>query len=58
MGLKIDKSRNYGTVVGHPDIAYEQDGHHFRHDGTLYEESIAPVQSQTLKLPEKRDGLR
>jgi hypothetical protein len=33
MGLKFDKKQPHGTVIGHPDIAYEQNGVHFGFDG-------------------------
>jgi hypothetical protein len=57
MGLKLDKTRSYGTVYGHPNAAYEQDGKLFKPDGTEYVETLPPADN-TLKLPERRDGLR
>lgn len=35
MGLKLIKTESYGIVYGHPIIAFEQNGHQFRPDGTL-----------------------
>lgn len=36
MGLestKLDRERPYGTVIGDPNVGYEQDGVNFAHDG-------------------------
>jgi len=33
---KLDHKRSYGTVYGHPQIGYAQDGQEFKHDGTLH----------------------
>lgn len=34
---KLNKKEPYGVVYGHTDIAFEQDGRHFRPDGTEHE---------------------
>jgi hypothetical protein len=61
MGLKFDKAKPHGTVYGHPNVSHEQDGHMFRPDGTEYVEepsTIGTATSNTLRVPERRDGLR
>ena len=32
--MKFNRTMDYGTVYGHPDVAYEQFGHYFRPDGS------------------------
>ena len=58
--MKLDRKESYGTVYGHTEIAYEQAGHQFRPDGSLYEPgekkppplSLKPAQSeQWAKTP-------
>jgi len=38
--MKLREDRSYGTVYGHSQIAYEQDGHQFGHDKGLLEGPI------------------
>ena len=33
--MRLQEDRSYGTTYGHPQIAYEQDGHQFGHDKEL-----------------------
>lgn len=33
---KLNRKASYGTVYGHPQIGYEQNGQQFKHDDTLY----------------------
>lgn len=33
--IKLNRRRSYGTVSGHPEIRYVQDGLNFGHDGSL-----------------------
>ena len=32
--MKFNRTLEYGTVYGHPDVSYEQGGHYFKSDGT------------------------
>jgi hypothetical protein len=36
---KLDRKRSYGTVSGDPNVGFIQDGHSYRHDGTLFAKS-------------------
>jgi hypothetical protein len=36
---KLDRKRPYGTVSGDPNIGFIQDGHSYRHDGSLFARS-------------------
>lgn len=39
---KFDRTRSYGTVIGDPEIAFEQDGVHFKSDETPVERWLTP----------------
>ena len=46
----LDHKRSYGTVYGHPQIGYEQEGQQFKHDGTVWtpeppKPAVAPAAS-------------
>ena len=41
--MNLRRDRPYGIVYSHPDIAFEQDGNHFRPDGTLYDLEAATI---------------
>jgi hypothetical protein len=32
--MRFNRTMEYGTIYGHPDVAFEQLGHYFRPDGT------------------------
>jgi hypothetical protein len=41
--LSLNRKKSYGTVYGHPQIGYEQEGQVFRHDGTVHIEPPKPA---------------
>lgn len=44
--MKFNKNEPYGTVYGHTEIAYEQNGQQFKPDYSLYD----PKKQETLTL--------
>lgn len=36
MSAVLNRKKSFGTVYGHPQIGYEQEGEVFKHDGTLH----------------------
>ena len=52
---KLDRSKSFGIVYGHPELGFVQAGRYFRHDGTLKADAHSPPpdpgqRSHTLKL--------
>jgi hypothetical protein len=55
--MRLDFSRPYAEVIGRPGIAFEQDGHNFRVDGSLVDETpmvAAAVPTVTPPAPPPR----
>lgn len=52
--MKLNESRPFGTVYGHSQVAYEQDGKQFAHDKSLIEGPIveAPLPPEVTKAPD------
>ena len=52
--MKLREDRPFGTVYGHSQVAYEQDGRQFAHDKSLIEGPVvdAPLPPETIKAPD------
>ena len=52
--MKLNETRPYGTVYGHSQVAYEQDGKQFGHDKALIEGPVVETQlaPEVIKAPD------
>lgn len=51
--MQFNKNEPHGTVYGHTEIAWEQNGKQFRPDGSVYEEKKQNDERETLTLNRK-----
>lgn len=55
MAQKLDRTRDFGTIYGDPGLAFEQDGVHFKGDGSVGETWSTPEKiQQERQQAEKR----
>lgn len=53
--ILLNRKKSFGTVYGHTQIGYEQDGQMFRHDGTLH--AAEPEKPKGIVSPPTVDAL-